>query len=287
MIVRTGGKFSALYSSTLLLLMAATVLATGAMAAQKNNRSPAAPQDIKFEIASITPLKQGMPMGQTFGPTPDGYRSALSVWQMLMLAYAPGNFMTWNSTRLLNAPKWLQDGSWYMIDARVSEADREAWRNQKNKELLRPALQALLRERCKLVIHEVPTQIQVYNLVVRKGGVRLTATPPNFLLPKNDAPLKSGGVRIAENGTRLHYYGATMADLVDFLTLNSAGRPVYDTTGLKGHYNFTLQLTGEPSRDPEQTVYNWPVDQLGLQVKVGKGPGITLVIDYIERPSQN
>jgi len=206
---------------------------------------------------------------------------------MLMLAYAPGNFSTWNSTHVLNAPKWLQDGNWYMIDARVSEADREAWRNQKNNELLHPALQAMLRERCKLVIHEVPTPIEVYNLVVKKGRSRLTATPPNFVLPKNDAPLKSGGVRIAESGTRLHYYGATMADLVDFLTLSSAGRPVHDATGLTGHYNFILQRIDEPSRDPEEMVYNWPVDQLGLEVKVGKSSGITLVIDHIEKPTPN
>ncbi len=226
-------------------------------------------------------------MGQAFGPTPDGYRSALTVRQMVMLAYAPGDFMTWNNTPLLDSPKWLQDGILYMVDGRVSEVDREAWRNQKNKELLRHALQAMLRERCKLVIHEVPTQVHVYNLVVKKGGPKLAVTPSNFVLPQGKAPLKSGGVRIAESGTRLHYYGATMTDLVEFLILSASGRPVYDATGLTGRYSFTLQLIDEPSRDPEETVYNWPVDQLGLEVKPAKGPGVTLVIDHIEKPTPN
>jgi len=259
----------------------------GLSAIAQNTSNPGKPNNVQFEVVSITPLKQGGAIAQIFAPTPDGYRSALSGWQMLMLAYAPGNFTTWNSMHVINAPSWLQDGGLFMIDARVAQADRDAWRNQKNNEMLRPALQAMLRERCKLVIHEVPAQVQIYNLVVRKGGARLIATPPNFILPHSDLHLKSGGVRIIEGGTQLHYYGATMTDLVDFLTLNSPGRPVHDATGLTGHYNFTLHRVSEPSRDPEEMVYNWPVGELGLEIKTAKSEGINLVIDHIEKPTPN
>ena len=78
-----------------------------------------------------------------------------------------------------------------------------------------------------------------------------------------------------------------MADLVEFLTLSSSGRPVHDATGLTGRYDFTVQLIDNASRDPDEKIYNWPVDQLGLVLKPGKALGFALVIDHIEKPTPN
>jgi len=32
---------------------------------------------------------------------------------------------------------------------------------------------------------------------------------------------------------------------------------------------------------------NWPIGQLGLALKPGKVPGRTLIIDHIEKPTEN
>jgi len=288
-------KFSAI-SSGMLLLIAAALLSTAAVA-QKSNRNPVAPKDIKFEVASITPVKPGTQteMAQTFVPTPDGYRSSLTVGQMIMLAYGPSDPQLWHGIPLVNWPDWIGGGGdWYVINARVSEGDRDAWRNQSNKlELLRTAMQDLLRDRCKLVIHEKPTQVEVYNLILQKRGAKLKPTPVGSALPKGGGPLPSGGVRVPEllpgpgHTMRWRYYGATMSDLVEFLTLSSSGRPVHDATGLTGRYDFTLQLIDNASRDPDEQIYNWPVDPLGLVLKPGKSLGFALVIDHIEKPTPN
>jgi len=285
-------------------LIIGSALSSTAAVAQKNNGNPSAkagnaaraPKDVKFEIASITPVKPGTrtEAALTFVPTPDGYRSSLTVGQMVMLAYGPSDDQLWRGIPLVNWPAWIGGGDdWYVVNARVSDADRDAWRNQSSKhELLRTAMQDLLRDRCKLVIHEKPTQVEVFNLIVQKRGTKLKPTPVGFALPKGGGPLTSGGVRVPEllpeHGIRWRYYGATIADLVEFLTATSSGRSVVDETGLTGRYDFTLQLIDHPARNgDDEEIYNWPVDQLGLVLKPGKAIGFALVIDHIERPTEN
>ena len=82
-------------------------------------------------------------------------------------------------------------------------------------------------------------------------------------------------------------YDATMEDLARFLSMSSPGRPVRDKTGLTGRYDFTLEVVNEPVYGSPDTVYNYPVDPLGLTLKPGKETRSKLVIDHVERPSAN
>ncbi|HEV2620095.1 MAG TPA: TIGR03435 family protein [Acidobacteriaceae bacterium] len=264
----------------------------------------ASEKHMTFEVASVRPQQSGVAVGtgMNLTPSPDGYRSALTVWQMLMLAYAPGGYESWVSTPVTNTPSW--SGDWYVINARVSDADREAWNHQtRNYELLHLAMQALLKDRFKLVVHEKPTQIPDYKLVVRKKGPQFKTAVPLSVVPKGAAPLRSGGVMVAEQGgpsivehggitshdhrTIRHFYGATMDDLADFLSGSTQRRPVHNGTGLTGRYDFTLESIERPSLEPDEAVYNWPVEPLGLELKYGTSPGFELAIDHIERPTAN
>ena len=208
-----------------------------------------------------------------------------------MFAYAleePNQVLSMGgATNLVNGPTWF--GDWYDINARVSDDDREAWRNQSSQhELLRSALRDLLKERCKLVIHEQPTEVPDFKLVIKKNGPKLTTTAQGSVLPVG-MKLGSGGVMVGYQRNSppiVHFYGATMEDLAMFLS-RSIMRPVHDTTGLTGHYDFTVQQIDQPSREIEEMQYNWPVDPLGLELKPGKFTGLTLVIDHIERPTEN
>jgi hypothetical protein len=88
-------------------------------------------------------------------PSPNGFDSRLSLWQAIMVAYGPGNYVNWGSVEILKAPSWIDD--FYDIKARVSQADLKAWQSQsKEQELLRSAMRAALKDRCKLAIHEQP-----------------------------------------------------------------------------------------------------------------------------------
>jgi uncharacterized protein (TIGR03435 family) len=84
----------------------------------------------------------------------------------------------------------------------------------------------------------------------------------------------------------------------NFLSRQS-GRIVLDRTGLPGVYTFTLNFVGiyantsAPSDNgtaPEPTapvLFTAIEEQLGLKLEPAKGPVPVLVIDHIEKPSEN
>ena len=84
------------------------------------------------------------------------------------------------------------------------------------------------------------------------------------------------------------------------------GRPVIDRTGLKGGYDFTLEWApapGEgsaeaiglpPRADPPAagesngpSIFTAVQDQLGLKLEPQKGPVDMIIIDHVERASEN
>jgi uncharacterized protein (TIGR03435 family) len=81
-------------------------------------------------------------------------------------------------------------------------------------------------------------------------------------------------------------------------SLGHLGRPVVDQTGLSGRFDFTLEWTPE-SNGPAQSRADAPLDsqgatflealkdQLGMKLKATKAPMDVLVIDHVERPSEN
>jgi uncharacterized protein (TIGR03435 family) len=73
-------------------------------------------------------------------------------------------------------------------------------------------------------------------------------------------------------------------------------RKVFDRTGLAGFFDVNLKWTPDPSisrNNPEPAPDSGPSiftaieEQLGLKLESGKAPIDVLVIDRIERPSEN
>jgi uncharacterized protein (TIGR03435 family) len=96
--------------------------------------------------------------------------------------------------------------------------------------------------------------------------------------------------------------GATLERFADILS-RQVGRLIVDKTGLKGEYDFTLKWTpdegqgamrggppGDAAPPPEAsgpTIFTALQEQLGLKLETQKGPVDTIVIDHVERPSEN
>jgi uncharacterized protein (TIGR03435 family) len=86
---------------------------------------------------------------------------------------------------------------------------------------------------------------------------------------------------------------------------NTLRRPVIDKTGFTGEYDFMLQWTPEPSQGtavggpppgpaPDAppaadgpTIFTAIQEQLGLRLDSQKAPVETVVIDRVEKPSEN
>lgn len=245
--------------------------------------------DFKFEVFSIRPMPPGEHATVVdTSPTPAGFSARISLSQALLIAYAPpGPPSTWISVKMLNLPSW--SGEPYDVKGRVAQSDLQAWQNQSSDhELLRSALRAALKERCKLAVHEQPSQERVYELTIAKGGPKLKVADPHSTVPTVSVKLQSGGVMtgIGDRGSEgWKYYSATMQDVAYYLTNVSRGIPVLDSTGLTERYDFSLlHVQLPPDFEP---VYSYPVDPLGLKLKSGNANRPILVIDHVERPTPN
>jgi uncharacterized protein (TIGR03435 family) len=89
--------------------------------------------------------------------------------------------------------------------------------------------------------------------------------------------------------TEITAAGADMTNLLHVLQLQ-IGRPVIDRTGLQGHYNFVLKWTPDQdsaSPDAGPSIFTALQEQLGLKLQPVKAPIPILVVEHIERPSEN
>jgi uncharacterized protein (TIGR03435 family) len=199
-------------------------------------------------------------------------------------------------------PDWVMRDA-YDIDAKVSEEDMAEWQKPASQKTMLPVMmQSLLEDRFKLAVHREIKDAPVYLLTVGKGGPKFKETDPTVEHP-DGIKLPWGGVVVASaNGATL--YGTSMASLATLLSSfggQGAGRQIQDKTGLTGRYDITLKPPdmGPPpppspgdaggaalASDPTSMLFTL-VEGLGLKLESGKQPVETLVIDHIERPSEN
>ena len=244
-------------------------------------------KEFKFEVLSIKPTQRGPSVGIS-APKPNGFSATALLQQVVLFAYGPPcpiSLPSCATTEIRNQPSWFGDP--YAFDARVSQADLKAWQSQgKNYDLLRSALRAALKERCKLVLHNEPKQQATIELMIAKAGPRLKAADPGATLPQG-VRLEDGGVETFINNGRdgWNFHGASMLDLAYFLNLISPGVPVRDRTGLTGRYDFTLRR--DPAATNAELMDSLPLGDLGLKLKPGTEDRPILVIDRVERPAAN
>jgi uncharacterized protein (TIGR03435 family) len=183
--------------------------------------------------------------------------------------------------RLLNTPAWVRSAR-YDIQAKASNP-------QANKAELHGMLRSLLADRFHLSLHRETKQLPVYALVAGKGGPRLQ--PPEH-------PEGPHGVDYRNGGTVLIGRNATMDEFADALSFRTE-RSVTNRTGLTERYDFRLEFTpdefvrrfGEETATPIDAsgtnLFTSIQEQLGLKLESGKGPVEMLVIDRVDRPTEN
>lgn len=154
-------------------------------------------------------------------------------------------------------------------------------------------LQALLAERYELQLHREPGSGDVFALVVGKEGSRLqTVGDGSGRMPQ---PHLTG-----LNLLMLTGHNNSMKQLADALS-SYVDRPVFDQTGMKGGYDFSLVWVADPTmplprkRDLPfglKSAPHYPKNavrmQLGLKLEGRKGPVDIVVIDSALRvPIEN
>ncbi len=157
---------------------------------------------------------------------------------------------------------------------------------------LQDMVQKLLVERFQLAFHREKKELSVYAITVAKTGSKLMKTEVAGNLPGF-----GGGPR------GLVIRNSSMADFAGFLQNRIVDRPVVDQTSLPDRYDFTLKWqpdagqqaqAGQPpappptaDAEPLPDLFAAFQQQLGLKLEATKAPVEVLVIDKVEKPSEN
>ncbi len=228
-----------------------------------------------FAIASIHPNNSGT---QQFGLrfTPDGVHiENASLLLILRAAYGMFNSL---DDKFIGVPAWAKTER-FNIDAKVDPADLDTFRKLDFSHR-QQMVQALLVDRCHLQAHNETRDQPIYALSIAKGGPRLSPAKSNDD-PEAIFTIGSPGKITASQ--------SELPQLVSQLT-QALGRTVEDRTGLTGKYDFTLTWTPEDQSSDSTagtSLFTALQEQLGLKLSPDKAPVPVLVIDHLERPSEN
>ncbi|HUP02722.1 MAG TPA: TIGR03435 family protein [Bryobacteraceae bacterium] len=264
-----------------------------------------------FDVASIKLEKD---CGRTNSAiTPGRFQiDCISTRALIRMAYGMVSGMTLaaRSIDVVGGPAWL-DSDAYSIAARTEAKGTTA-------DVIGPMLRSLLEDRFQVKVHKEPRETPVYelklagaqpNLQPMKEGdctpldlTSLTLTPrkPGEALPNYCGGSHGTG---SPSGMKLEFTGITMEELAGRMLTGYVDRPVVDKTGLTGRYNFEMvfmperrlapatlngQGTGpiEAAPDTGPTIYD-ALAKLGLKLSAAKGAMEVIVVDRVERPSEN
>jgi uncharacterized protein (TIGR03435 family) len=174
-----------------------------------------------------------------------------------------------------------------------------------------PMLRQLLEDRFQLRMHLDAADAPMYSLTVARGGLKLKPIDPGDCLsrddfvghidlahpvydPKMKGPCDGGFLlRLAHGPNRTIRMNGTLAQFAGRLNLD---RQVIDGTGIAGIFSIAIEYSDNaapvPAPDatdipPAPSIYTVLEQQLGLKLVPVKAPKGYIVIDHVERPSEN
>ena len=246
--------------------------------AQSQSAAATAPA---FDVASVKPNKSSTGRN-SMDRSPGGGFSATNATLKGLIKAAYSIY----DHQLIGGPGWLESERYDI----VAKAPPNTPDNQ-----LRPMLQTLLTERFKLKLHRETRQMPVYALILGKHG-------PKFQEVNREA--KDGDGDSRKGRGHLTAQRVPISDLAEILS-GELGLTVLDRTGLKGFFDLKLEWTPDESQlrgpgdgpdgrirtaaaDPNgASIFTALQEQLGLKLEKQIGPVEVLVIDHVERPSEN
>ena len=232
-----------------------------------------------FEVATIKPSKPDA-MGKGFRVNGRRFTTLnTSLSDLMTFAYGL------HARQITSGPAWMESDK-YDLEAKP---DGEG---QPNETQWKTMVQKLLADRFKLTFHHDKKELPVYAIVVGKTGSKLTKSDGD----PNGLPglfFRGLGVLPARN--------ATMADFAGVMQTAVLDRPVVDQTGLTGRFDFMLTWTPDefqfgglgakvpPPLDNATApdLFTAMQQQLGLKLESTKAPVDVLVVDHVEKPTDN
>ena len=249
----------------------------------------------RFEVVSIKPIDDAnTPMRIMM--TPAGFESAMPVGTILRQALQKPDY------QMVGAPGWINTER-YSIRAKQPAGVPFA--------AMPVMLLNLLKDRFQLATHLETREQPIFHLVLARSDGRLgpdlkpTPAECQAAIAERQAAVKSGAPPSFNPNDQcgsgrnspglISGSGRSIAQLVPMLA-DLTGRPVIDKTGLAGSFRITLEFDRRPGqRGPDitpapnalPTVFAALQQQLGLKLEPSKAVREVLVVDRLERPTEN
>lgn len=249
----------------------------------QQNEEPKPP--LTFEVASIKPTPPDQRGGIVHQPPGGQSYEAIGAQLRTIMTVA----YTVTDRQISGGPDWINTDRWNI----EAKAERRGSSDE-----LHDALVRLLEDRFKLKVRHEKRDMACYILTADKKGAKMPVHDAGDL---RHEPI--GGK--FENG-ELHLTGqnATMNYFAFFLS-RGLDRNVVDQTGLTERYDIDYHyapelpnggrgadggpavINGQPVSVDGPNIYTALREQLGLQLEKGRGPVDFLVIERVEKPSEN
>jgi uncharacterized protein (TIGR03435 family) len=291
------------------LKMKATLLIAALSSVLLQAQPVSSPAPPKFDVVSVKPCKPGVTKGGDSSPGRLSIGCALlagldntGLIQVAYNRYASGFLNSFRVIPIEGGPGW--------IHAETFEIDAKSDSHPSILMMQGPMMQAVLEDRFKLKIHRETRQGPVYELTLGKGSPKLKPFREGTCIPavagRPLPPLASDQRRcrsMVNPRGAVDIEGGTLSALTGLLGM-ALDHPVIDKTGITNQFEIHLVFSPDDSAAPRPATtepatpppFNAPdapgifqaiQEQLGLKLVPAKGPVDVLVIDHIERPSEN
>jgi uncharacterized protein (TIGR03435 family) len=253
----------------------------------------------EFAVASIKPNHTGC--CTTYGAG-NGGSGGKNVTLKILIAFA----YHLQQFQISGGPRW--------IDSEHFDVEGKAENPKADPEQLRLMLRSLFEDRFKLKVHRETKEGPVYALVLAKGGAKIKLSrdqsPENVDGPAppgagpNHGAIRIGAGNLVGNAVTLSWFATMLSQRLD--------RLIVDKTNLTGRYDIRLQWTPNAGEYPYDlggnrlptsiidmsgtavtldpsgpSIFSAMQEQLGLKLESAKAPVELLVIDHVEKPSEN
>jgi uncharacterized protein (TIGR03435 family) len=232
-------------------------------------------QHYSYDLVSIHLNRTESDVTSSWQKTTDGFR----VTNEPLFALIWSAYQVKNPDMISGLPKWSKS-SFYDLEAKMDQESLESWNRLPAADKAaaeQQMLQNILIDRFHLQCHTEQKEVPVYLLVVDPGGFKLK--------PKVQP-------RLARSETGAGVLEAHSFQIYDLATAlsNDAGRLIEDRTGIKGYYDFTLKWSPDDTQlanDSRPSLFKALQEQLGLKLVPAKVKESVLVIDNLEKPTDN
>jgi uncharacterized protein (TIGR03435 family) len=232
-----------------------------------------------FEVATI---KRNVSLQEngTIGIEPGGRFRAVHADLRFMIAtmYRTGPRLF--ASQIIGLPDWATTDHWD-ITAKVTD-DLAGLPAQELFRKMPLMVQSLLEDRFKLQLHHDTQPQPTYALVLaRRDGTM----GPGF--HKTTADCLKDFERCRIQSTPGHYsgVGVTIPTLMIFLS-NTVERVVVDRTGLQGAFDVEIDWSPDASSD-KPSIFTAVQEQLGLRLNFERNPVDVVVIEHVDRPTED